>query len=90
MCVLLAISHPGDGGGRAASQGGAGEGVLLPLHGLAGRLHHCRLLRRKEDGESNSLGKKLDPGAVLLDPALELPVVSVVVCVGDLQVISTL
>ena len=88
--LAIPLSHPGDGGGRAASQGGAGEGVLLPLHCLAGRLHHRRLLRRKQDRQSNCLCEELHPGSVLLDPALKPSVVPVVVCVRDLQVIPTL
>ena len=88
--LSFALPHPGDAGRGASAQGGTGETVLLPLHCLGPRLHDGRLARREQDGQGDNLGEELDASAVLLDPALELPVVPIVVSVGDRKVVTTL
>ena len=83
-------AEPGDVRWRRPSSTGAAEAVGLTLHRLQAGPGDGGLAGRQEDGEADGGGVELHPGAVLLHSALELSVVSLVVCVRDVEIIATL
>ena len=83
-------AEPGDVGRRGTPCTGAGQAVRLPLHRLRAGLGDGRGAGGEEDSEADGGRVELHPGPVLLHATLELPVVSLVVCVRDVEIIATL
>ena len=72
-----------------ASTWGAAKLIRLPLHSLHAGLGDGGGAGGQEDGEAHRDRVQLHPRTVLLDPTLKFSVISVVICVGQMEIISS-
>ena len=87
---VAVAAGPGDVRGGGASAGGAAQQEGLALHRLHAGLGDGGGTGGQQHGHPHRHGVQLHPRAVLLDATLEPPVVSVVVGVGEVEVIAAL
>ena len=83
-------TEPGDLRWRRAASTGAGQTEGLALHSLHAGLGDGGGARGQQNSEADGGRVELHPGPVLLDSTLELAIVSLVVCVRDVEIIATL
>ena len=87
---VAVAAGPGDVRGGGAAAGGAAQQEGLALHRLHAGLGDGGGARGQQNSEADGGRVELHPGPVLLDSTLELAIVSLVVCVRDVEIIATL